>query len=395
MTSKIIYLDSNDYSSMSEGEGSISEKNKELRDRLLKIKSYGLHTFVFSGIHISEMAPISESYSSLASQRTNLLESLCSRNCMISFDKLIKIELTSLTTNLPPEVLPLDKNGNWFPDLTEVITPAQAIINHKDLDHEFKSHNLSRKQRRYLKSQMLKGEKFRSDIESKMGELDLKQILSQYPMRPQDAKILKDFLLNKATTKQANEAFLESLRDPTWMMSWFANHYEKLTTISEWVRKPAKNLIENIKINLSDLNAISKNLTKEEEKTIKNKLRGKSWNETKDNELIKLINNIAPKIYPLAPPQTDALKIRKLCPGIATCLDTLLESFKISLNDNGRTPMNSDFVDALHSMYAPYVSYFRADRYMSNIISPIAARYDSKVFGTLRELVNFLENENT
>jgi hypothetical protein len=30
-----------------------------------------------------------------------------------------------------------------------------------------------------------------------------------------------------------------------------------------------------------------------------------------------------------------------------------------------RTPKDSDFVDVIHSMYAPYVGVYRTDRYMS------------------------------
>lgn len=371
----------------------ISEKNKDLRERLLKIRAANSHIFVFSGIHISEMAPTSESHSPLACQRTHLLESLCNRNCMIFFEKIIKNEISSLTKAATSKVSALDSNGNWFPDLSETITPAQAIINQKDLDREFKAHNLSRQQRRHLQSQMLKGKRFRSDIESKMGAMDLTQVLSQYPMRPQDAKILKDFLFNKVSTKQANEAFLESLRDPTWMMSWFAKHYEKLTSISEWVRKPAKSLIANLKNSLSDLNAISEHLTPEEHKAVRSKLTGNPWSKIKNDELVKLTNNLIKNFHISTSPQTDPAEIRKHCPGITTCLDTLLESFKNSLTDNGRAPVNSDFVDALHSIYAPYASYFRADRYMSSVISPIVSRYNSKVFGSLSDLVHHLESE--
>lgn len=47
----------------------------------------------------------------------------------------------------------------------------------------------------------------------------------------------------------------------------------------------------------------------------------------------------------------------------------------------------SDFVDLIHALYIPYVSYFRADRYMCGVLQPLAKDFGTEVVHHLPQLL--------
>ncbi|MNW11681.1 hypothetical protein D3C71_2091900 [compost metagenome] len=53
----------------------------------------------------------------------------------------------------------------------------------------------------------------------------------------------------------------------------------------------------------------------------------------------------------------------------------------------------SDFVDIIHALYIPYVSYFRADKYMCSILQPFANRFGTQVVASPAKLIAALEVE--
>ena len=65
-------------------------------------------------------------------------------------------------------------------------------------------------------------------------------------MRPDDARTIGRYVVGDADASAAREAFLNSLRDPRWMMQWFRQHHERLTPFLDWVRSPAKGMLTNL-----------------------------------------------------------------------------------------------------------------------------------------------------
>lgn len=90
----LIYLDSCDYSALSKPQLVESEAQQLATLKALKLSGDAL--FVFSGAHISEMSPLDQQHSTAAVERTKLLVELCGRNTVISFDRLMKAELSRL-----------------------------------------------------------------------------------------------------------------------------------------------------------------------------------------------------------------------------------------------------------------------------------------------------------
>lgn len=121
----LIYLDSCDYSALSKPQLVESEAQQLATLKALKLSGDAL--FVFSGAHISEMSPLDQQ-STAAVERTNLLVELCGRNTVISFDRLMKAELSRLVARGPQPMDVFDRNGEWFPDMGSLMSPLDEIV---------------------------------------------------------------------------------------------------------------------------------------------------------------------------------------------------------------------------------------------------------------------------
>lgn len=380
----VIYLDSADYSNLSGP--NISDKLEEAKRTLLELSTSKKATFVFSGAHISEMAPTQQMHADRANSRTELLATLCNRNAMISFDKLIKLELENLATRNPNKAEAIDTNGSWFPDISDLIAPLQELNVMGQINDQLKGENLNRNQRRNLKRTMQKNGRMRPNVESKIGKFDINEILERYPMRPKNALTIKNYIFGTASRAEAENAFLESLRDPTWMMKWFSDHYDRLGPIGELVRKPAETLVQIIS---ESLLPVVENIYrgKGEEKSEMQKILSKpSWQKHQDTFVLNTINGLLEKILPNESKCSDVALADKYCPGASICLRIIHSSLRNSLVENPRKIKNSDMVDAFHAIYIPYVTHFKTDNYMTGLMRPFAEKYGTEMISDLASL---------
>lgn len=355
---------------------------------LRSIKNSGEAVFVFSGAHISEMSPLDQEYASAASERTRLMVELCGRNTMISFDRLMKAELARLVTQDPQPVIALDYDGEWFPDMGALISPIDELDIAVALQKQMDEHGMNRKMRRMLKAGTTnKHGGFRSDIEQRFGQkLDYRELLERTPMRPQDMTVLKNYFLGRATRQEADIAFLESLRDPSYMAQWFIHHHHKLGAIGEWVRRPARQLFDSCEQTLSSLRVQLETLPASERAAVMAGVSGERWVKLKKQSLIDILNRLLVHFLPGTPRCDDVGKIQKYCPGIFICINAFFDSLQKSLGESPRAMKASDFVDAIHALYIPYVSYFRADKHMCNILQPLAQRFGTQIVSSPTKL---------
>ncbi|MBW8311125.1 MAG: hypothetical protein K0M64_03730 [Rhizobium sp.] len=79
------------------------------------------------------------------------------------------------------------------------------------------------------------------------------------------------------------------------------------------------------------------------------------------------------------------------CPGISTTIRVMISSLRNSFSSMSRIPKESDFADAVHTMYAPYVTIFRTDRYMAPIVSKQVSAYGTHVVRRLLDLPDAIE----
>lgn len=389
-TPPLIYLDSCDYSNLSKP--GIDGANARHLAVFRAIKNQGKAVFVFSGAHISEMSPLDQQYASTAYERTRLMVELCGRNTMISFDQLMKSELARLTTQDTKPLTPMNFDGEWFPELGQLISPIDEFDVPGALKQQMDEHGMNRKMRRILTTNMTnKHGRFRSDIEQRCGQrLDYSELLERTPMRPKDMIVLKRYLLGKATREEADKAFLESLKDPSYMAQWFIHHHNKLGAIGDWVRRPAQDLIEICEQALSKLSMQLKSLPESDRASAMAGVSGERWAKLKKQGVIDIVNRLLIRLLPSAPSCDDADDIEQYCPGIFICINAFYDSLQKSLGEKPRAMKASDFVDIIHALYIPYVSYFRADKHMCGILQPLALRFGTKVVASTEKLTAVL-----
>ncbi|WP_095067175.1 hypothetical protein [Pseudomonas sp. Irchel 3A18] len=389
-TSTVIYLDSSDYSTLSRP--GLDEAQNQQLTALKALKKRKDVMFVFSGAHIAEMSPLDPQYANAGVTRTTLMVELCGRNTMISYDRLMKAELMRLVDLDPTPVDVLDTNGEWFPDMGSLISPLDNLDIPGIIQEEASKHQMNRKTRRIFQASLSKNGGFRSDFERTTGEtLDLTDLLTKVPMHPRNATVLKNYVLGKATREQADKAFMESLRDPTFMSQWFIHNYHQLGSIVEWVRKPAQQLLESCQQTLLDLNDKLVHLSEAERAEAMKEVKGERWTKLKQQGMVEIVNRLLESLLHEAPKCEDPSLVRRYCPGLFVCINAFYTSINKSLGESGRQPKASDFVDFLHALYIPYVSYFRADRYMCGVLHPLAEVFQTHVVPSPAGIIEMLE----
>ena len=72
------------------------------------------------------------------------------------------------------------------------------------------------------------------------------------------------------------------------------------------------------------------------------------------------------------------------CPGLSVCIRALHSAWGTAISKTPRQAKLSDFPDAIHAMYAPYMDVFRADSFMS---AHIAKHVASKMTRVVPKLI--------
>lgn len=386
----VVYLDSSDYSVLSNPKR--SPEMEGIRKNLLELASLPRVIFAFSGIHISEMAPLEPKFTDLAAARTDIMVQLCGKNTLLSLDRLVKSEIDCLSAKSERPVDALVCDGTWFPDIGEIVTPAQVIDAAKFIDDKGTELGLNRKHRRLLKSKASRHGRFRHKILDNIDGFDFAQILDSYPMRPRDAKILADYVLGKVDAKRAEAAFLESLRDPRWMMRWFHEHHDRLGPVGDWTRAPATKMF----IEFSEIIHTGNRLLHFENKAGNRAeidfLDSARWQARSEEMVCSVVNRLLQSNYPQSSPCDDMATINRNCPGISSLVRTACASLRNSFGSNARRLARSDFVDAMHAMYAPYVQVFRTDRYMTPIVKKNLQTHDAGVIEALERVPSAIQS---
>lgn len=384
-----VYLDSSDFSTLSSS--SRSNEQEAIRRALAEWADSGLVQFVFSGTHLIEMAPLAPTYTSAAAARADLLVNLCRQNAVVSYDRLVDSELRSLGDAAAPPPAVFSTTGEWYPKWGTMMSPVQWVEAARQVDDASKEHGLNRQHRRRLKRTLFKGDRpkkatrrFLADNERSS---DYAELLENYPMRETDARVLGRYVIGEATAEQANEAFLSSLRDPRWMMRWFANHYPQMTPFIEWLRAPAETLLAAaLKMHesarqLHNMRRIVGPSFQPEAFT------ATSWASLQDEAVCNIAQRAIDHFTPSAKWPASAKCVDERCPGLSAFIRSMHSAIRDTTGETPRHPKASDFADGVHAMYAPYVDFFRADSYMANHIRRCVERHGTFVVPKLSLLV--------
>lgn len=382
-TEILVYLDSSDYSVLSDPKRRSAETDLVLA-RLLEFSQSEKVRFVYSAAAICEMAPQDSLRAGYAEARANLLSLLCRRNAFFSFERMIAGEAAQIKSTGKSMFSPLSDNGDWFPEMTGFVSPVDLVETFKNEMEKLKS-GLNRKQRRAAESRTFRNGSLRGTARESLGrgynQNGFNELLSVYPMKPEAAEIMWDYVTGAKTRKDAEEAFLESLRDPKWMMRWFYNHHDKLSPIVTWLRGPSEKAALVLRDAAVGLREIARGSDLGDLALVIRKGRA---------DLVQSIwTSVAEKVtqQKLQPCMKE---IEERSPGLNVMLNAYYAVFADSALTN-REVKSSDFADVVHAAYSPYVDIFRADRYMAPHIQTYVKKYGTRVVSKLTDLPKEIE----
>lgn len=384
-----VYLDSSDYSVLSDVER-ITPELSDLKTKLLQwVKSREIECR-FSGVHLSEMAPLDARFTDAAVQRADLMIELCGRQALISQSSLISQEVNRLHR---PELIiePFSDKGVWYPDDLSNLVSISGIDMRSEFSDALGKLNLNRKMRRATEKKSIKKGALRQNLKKAMRldsrSIDLSDILQNYPMRSHDARVLARYAVGDATAEEANNAFEESLRDPRWMMQWFREHHDKLSPFAQLVRAPGQPMVDAI-LQIIKLAQSSRQMDSAYGTSLESQyFTMKAWATQQDLLLTRVAKKLISECTAEGDLELTPLQIDEYLPSVSVGIRSIHSAWHGSVvAERGRQPKSSDFADALHAMYAPYVDVFRADSFMAPHIERHAKSSGVTVVNKLRNL---------
>ncbi|MBU3592914.1 hypothetical protein ICN42_02215 [Polynucleobacter sp. 71A-WALBACH] len=348
------------------------------------------------------MAPLESRYAGASVARADLLVRLCKRQALISFDQILLRELQILRAGILETDLRsvYSYTGDWFPENAVDILPVSWLEGIREFDVGARQQGHNRETRRKLKKQFFKNGR-PTNVMSGMLEkrqFDLDEFLQKYPMRENDALVLAGYVAGRATCAQAQEAFLASLRDPSWMIRWYYNHSNKLSSFTDWVRGSSSSIVEMIEQVSEDALILKGDAEKLREtgselgiSPLFPAIDKLWWLKQQDQLVAHLAKQLASRLFEISLEDRTSSDVDRLAPGFSTCIRVLHSSIWESVGPSARNPKPSDWADTLHALYAPYVDIFRTDSYMARIIQEKTHKYGTTIVAKIEDLAEQIE----
>ena len=169
-------------------------------------------------------------------------------------------------------------------------------------------------------------------------------------------------------------------------MRWFEDHHAALTPFIEWSRSPAISISASLSemadhvASLRHQDALlGTNLTDEI-------ISAKKWKQLQDSLLKRVAIRCCDKYIGAGSSSLLPRTLDDTCPGLSVAIRSFHSASWTLTNEKPRKPKLSDFPDALHAVYAPYVDIFRADSFMAPYIAKHANKYGTTTVAKLVDL---------
>jgi hypothetical protein len=392
------YLDSQDYSALTDPKQDSFDRRK-IKKALLHLARSKQVRFAFSAAAVCESVALTADTAHLAELKAELLSELCGSNALVSFDRLVRAEINSLVLGTAPPRDMFDPHGRWFPEIPIDETPVQPWERMRELaEEEMKAMGFSRQERRAKARTLIKNGKPRQMLISQLAQQDstvlITELLKKYPMRPEFAEVMGRYALGNATEKDFNDALMDSLSDPHWMMRWFTTEHALSSPIADMVRKPGRELGQAMR-SLAEISArwatSLRNAGLDTDPTGKRGEITLRWQEMEERQLISVAQRMAGAIG-IELGEFEGKDFDTHCPGVSAGVRSMYSSVWATVGGGRREEISdSQPVDALHALYAPYVQVFRADRFMAPHIQKHVRNAATVVVPRLSQLVDTLD----
>lgn len=222
--------------------------------------------------------------------------------------------------------------------------------------------------------------------------MPLGDLLKKIPMKPEDARVMARYIAGDVTTEVASAAFASSISDPRFVMQWISQEENLLSDFSGIVRNPSREMIPAIKKLADQAKSIRGMDSSIGTELTANLLSSNAWNNRQDIILASVANGMSAKNLGTNELMLTVETIKQRCPGLTVAVSSLFSAWRTVTTAKPRTPKLSDFPDAVHAAYAPYVDLFRSDSFMSPHIARQVNGFPVKIVSKLTQLRPAIEN---
>jgi hypothetical protein len=399
MTPKFVYLDTNDFSDLSEPESRLKEADKVILEALRKARSSGRATFFISPIHISEAVHASETHKEDAVRRATLMRELGGENFLRFPVDICKIELARIFAGEEHARCSIEeitsKPNEWFGTAipTEGLTDRRKEVS-EAIENALQG--LNRKDRRRRRSELdLKKKSSHTIIRSLFKEGLRNSPPNNIPVSLMNPDLALDWYLGTATDTEFRSHSVQLLSDPYLLFKHFVDelgHREQLYNI---VRDQGLKWSELIEIGMSQMAPIlaeakKRNTPVDLRSTISQITSGAFWQ--------KVVGSLAEAdLAHLS--EREIIEAKEKSPSTSVFIHAVLESVFVRLQSTQARVAGgnlqpaqvkiSDYADFMHAIYAPYFDVFRCDtRFGAVLRSHPATR--GKIASKRGDLINML-----
>lgn len=368
-----VYLDSGDYSALSRP--SKTAELQAIETELIAMQADGHIQMRYSHLHVIEAAPVDKASIQFAEARFQKIQSLCGSRCFASALSIIEEEVRH-----PGEMKPYRENqlhrddGNWLPDRLATRFSKRSAVERI----EIKAASLSRDARRkYL------GESFDSKKNPKPKVLDQLQIPD---------RLLPDW--NKAGI--TDREIIEPLLDLSKFIDLYKRQWSSANEFSAWLRKCGRTVLDSSRRVTGAMQPARDLLTGPNEKlaALLPRVVFEEMAPVRRSRYADLVRDFAKSlgVAPLHCEFSDAMTLRPATAVFVTMQFEILRR-QAAFPSKKNEPLASDFGDALHCAYIPYVDIFRPDTETGKALFDAKLPFPTRIVSKLVDLPDVIREE--
>lgn len=371
---KLVYLDSSDFSVLSEPDDILTAEDKILRDELLKRKRAGAATFILSPAHVSECLHAHIRYREESTRRAMLMRDLNDSTTRYVIPiEICRCEIHNAIYGKNPRGADfhLSKSNEWF-GLNLNSNFSDSRINPKDAIKKYLGH-LSRKKRRILESQLdLRKRSSHTHWRSLFKE-NVRMKPTTFPFTLINQDLFIEWFLGNIGDDILHSSLVSILNDIPALFAHLLDLTEE--------RESVYGLLRNNSM-VSNLATVTEKLFPNLEAIAQYDLLSEARSQLVQIFLSAEIERAAISAfaeidtYNFSEDEFEAILTK--CPGLKVFTTTLrrwiigIIDANIASAKSGRgspkKPKASDYGDMMHCIYTPYVDVFRADRSFAGIL---------------------------
>jgi hypothetical protein len=390
MMTKLVYLDSSDFSNLSVPDSELSQESRTIL-AALRLHKRAETAFFLSVIHLSEAVHAADEHKEPAVRRAELMRELCGSNILCLPMDIPKLELERAIAFGGSGRLTIDQirsqQGEWFGvDLPlDQMSDNRANMRRK-LDSHFE--DLPRRERRKRRSELDFRKKSSREKWRELMKIGARTTQVPYPFTLIDQDIVIDWFLGAISDAEFRQRTIQIMHDPYVMFKYLVDATGNRNTLYNSLRKQGNDIADFTAESDCELIGALLPFAKIEVMPDLKALVDKFI--FQPSTLRRIISSFGASANEIT--DVDLRKIIKTCPSLfmftelyKSILLSRAHSYFLRIRAGNTTPKRpnpSDFGDILHCYYAPYFDVFRCDaRFGAQLKhhAPIRARIADRI----------------